>query len=128
MNNLNNIYFTIIKLINYYIYFDYNKKYHKKIFIKIKIFLFIYLNYFILKSKLKKKDIKICICTVGKNENRYIREYLEYYKNYGIDKIFLYDNNNIDGEKFQEVINEYITKNFVEINNWRGIKSPQMKI
>ena len=132
MNDLNNIiikYFNIIKLIiNNYVYFNNNKKYSNKRIIKIKILLFIYLNYTILIQKLKNKNIKICICTVGKNENRYIKEYLEYYKNYGIDKIFLYDNNNIDGEKFQEVINEYVIQNFVEIKNWRGIKSPQMMI
>ena len=39
----------------------------------------------------KLKQIKVCICTIGKQENRYIKEYIEYYKNYGIDKIFLYD-------------------------------------
>ena len=90
--------------------------------------MFIFLNYIILISKLKKKSIKICICTVGKNENRYIKEYIDYYKNYGIDKIFLYDNNNINGEKFQDIIDRYVEKDFVEIKNWRGIQSPQMMI
>ena len=113
-------------IINYYIYFNNNKKE----IIKIIFLLLVYLNYVILKNKFKKKNIniKICICTVGKNENRYIKEYVEYYKNYGIDKIFLYDNNNIDGEKFEEIINEYVIQNFVEIINWRGIQSPQMMI
>ena len=72
--------------------------------------------------------IKICICTIGKQENKYIKEYIEYYKNYGIDKIFLYDNNNINGEYFDDIIIEYINQDFVEIKNWRGIKSPQMRI
>ena len=127
INFINKI-FPIINLINYYIYFNYNKINNKYIIAKIKILLFIYLNYVILKTKFKKKNLKICICTVGKNENRYIKEYIEYYKKYGIDKIFLYDNNNINGEKFQDVINEYIIQKFVEIKNWRGIQSPQMNI
>ena len=32
-------------------------------------------------------NLKICVCTLGKEENRYITEFVEYYKNYGIDKI-----------------------------------------
>ena len=53
-------------------------------------------------------NIKVCLCTPGKNENRYIREFIDYYINYGVDKIFLYDNNDIEGEHFEEVINDYI--------------------
>ena len=32
-------------------------------------------------------------------ENKYIREFVEFYEKHGVDKIFLYDNNDIDGEK-----------------------------
>jgi len=66
------------------------------------------------------KSFKIAVCAIGKNENLYIREWVEYYKNLGINKIFLYDNNDINGERFEEVINDYITIGFVEISNWRG--------
>ena len=34
----------------------------------------------------KKKD-KVCICVIGKEENRYIKEYVEHYKKLGVDKI-----------------------------------------
>lgn len=68
------------------------------------------------KSKIKDNlDLKICLCTLGKNENKYIREFVEYYKNYGVDKIFLYDNNDIQGERFEEVIEDYININYVKI-------------
>ena len=101
-------------------------------FIKIKFIIFIMFNLILLVATInrinKLNQIKICICTVGKNENRYIKEYIEYYKNLGIDKIFLYDNNNIDGEYFEDIIKEYKTQNYVEIINWRGVKSPQMMI
>ena len=40
--------------------------------------------------------------------------------NNGVDKIYLYDNNNIYGERFEEVINEYIEKGFFEIIDFRG--------
>ena len=73
-------------------------------------------------------NIKVCLCTPGKNENRYIREFIDYYINYGVDKIFLYDNNDIEGEHFEEVINDYIKNGLVEINNWRGIKKAALSI
>jgi hypothetical protein len=76
----------------------------------------------------KLKQIKICICTIGKQENRYIKEYIEYYKKFGIDKIFLYDNNDLNGEYFENILEKYQSEDFVEIKNLRGIESPQMKM
>ena len=72
--------------------------------------------------KYKENNLKVCICTLGKEENRYIKEFVEHYKNYGIDKIYLYDNNDIDGERFENVIGKYIDNNYVEIMDWRGVK------
>jgi len=66
------------------------------------------------------KEIKVCVCTLAKLENKYIREFVQHYEKYGVDKIFLYDNNDIDGEKFDEVLFDYIEKGFVQIMNWRG--------
>ena len=74
-----------------------------------------------------KKNIKVCICTIGKKENKYIREFIIYYKNYGIDKIFLYDNNEINEEHFEDVILDYINKGFVKIFDWRGRSKPHFK-
>ena len=81
-------------------------------------------------NMLRKKDnnIKVCLCTLGKNENKYVKEFIEYYKNLGVDKIFLYDNNDILGENFEYVINEYIERGFVEILNWRGKQKQIMNI
>ena len=73
-------------------------------------------------------NIKVCVCTLAKLENRYIREFVQHYENYGVDKIFLYDNNDINGEKFEEVINDYIKKGFVEVLNWRGKYQAMMPI
>jgi len=76
----------------------------------------------------KQKTSNICICSIGKNENLYVREFVEYYFNLGIDKIFLYDNNDINGEKFENVLMDFIQNNFVEIIDVRGLSSIQIPI
>ena len=106
-------------------------------FLKYIIFLyglnkkFIFLNfliYIIIKLFFWKPiEIKVCVCTIGKLENLYVREYVSHYINYGVDKIFIYDNNDINGERFESVINDYIEKGFVEIINFRSISNPQLK-
>jgi len=65
--------------------------------------------------------LKLALCAIAKNENLYIREWIEYYKMLGINKIILYDNNEVNGEKFEDVINDYIENGFVEIVDRRGI-------
>ena len=66
-------------------------------------------------NKINDKNTKVCICTLGKKENMYIKEYAEHYKALGIDKIFLYDNNDIDDESFENVLSEY--SNMILNNN-----------
>ena len=80
-----------------------------------------------IKDKKIIESLKICICAIGKLENRYIREFAQHYKKYGVDKIFLYDNNDIDGEKFEEVIDDYIKSGFVEVLDIRGKSQPQLE-
>jgi hypothetical protein len=75
----------------------------------------------------KTKKIKVCLCTIGKEENLYIREFVTFYKKLAVDKIFLYDNNDIKNEHFEEVIQDYIDEGFVELLNWRGIEKAQFK-
>ena len=100
------------------------------IFYLIIIIVFIYryqsLNIKNIKSRIN--SIKICLCTLGKKENRYIREYITYYQKYGIDQIFLYDNNDEDDERFEEVIYDYIEQGFVKLFNWRGRQREQLNI
>lgn len=67
-------------------------------------------------------QLKVALCAIAKNENLYIREWVEWYKNLGINKIFLYDNNELDGERFEEVINDYIESGFVEVIDVRGVE------
>ena len=75
----------------------------------------------------KFSNIKVCVCTCGKYENKYAREFVEYYKKYGVDKIFIFDNNEVNGERFESVILDYINEEFVTIINYRGLLKIQMK-
>jgi len=82
---------------------------------------------FLMISSFKKK-LKVCLCSPGKKENAYLREFVEYYKSYKVDKIFLYDNNDILGESFEEVIDDYIKTGYVEVINFRGKKRAQFNM
>jgi len=73
--------------------------------------------------KIYKKGVGIC--TLGKRENLYAKEFVEYYLNLGIKKIIIYDNNDINGEKFEEVLKEYKISKKVEIIDIQGFESPQ---
>ena len=108
----------------------FNKKYKKNFNNKEKCLLellFLLIIFFIDFNQFHKK-IKVCLCAVGKNENKYIIEFVEHYKNYGIDKIFIYDNNDLNGEKFDEILSEYIKKDFIEIIYHRGEKGIQKRM
>ena len=110
---------NIIIKINEYL----NSNFFSKILLFILyIYLLDYSNKIVLFKSYKIYNMKVCVCTLGKNENLYIKEFVEHYKKYGIDKIYLYDNNDIDGEKFDDVIGEYVENDFVEIIDWRGVK------
>ena len=75
----------------------------------------------------KNFNIKVCICTCAKNENKYVREFVTHYKRYGIDKIFIYDNNNEMTENFENIISDFIKTGFVEIINYRERLKIQME-
>ena len=135
------IFFIVINILIYFKYKDgvnFNRikknfeNYRKKLYQKrIKEFNFTLFKH----SKSNSQELtynnsfgtNIAICSIAKQENIYIEEFVEYYKNLGFKKIFLYDNNELGGENFGEVLGNYINNNFVEIKNYRGILSPQQK-
>jgi hypothetical protein len=53
-------------------------------------------------SKLGKT--KVALCCIARNENNYIKEFVDYYIKLGVDKIFIYDNNEANGERVSDVI------------------------
>ena len=106
-----------------------NKRYYKpikEIFILSLIIIICISNLSIFYKSKFRPTKRVCLCLIAKNENKYIIEFLEYYKNYGIDKIILYDNNDINGEKFEDIIGNYIKVGFVDIIYYKEVKSPQI--
>lgn len=63
--------------------------------------------------------MKFGVCNIIKNENLYLREWVEYYINLGFDKIILYDNNEPNGEIPNIVIQDYIDAGYVDIISWK---------
>ena len=94
------------------------------------IFLLIFLSLILLLIKFlffsqDDDNYKICICAIGKNENLYIKEFVNYYEKLGYKHIYLYDNNDINGERFEDVIQKEIEKGFVSIINYRGYRGKE---
>ena len=103
-------------------------EYFKKKFKKIKFYFLLASIYLIFLSYLnRKKEPSICLCLLSKQENRYLREYIEYYKKKKVDKIFLYDNNDIGDKNLNEFILDYIENGFINVTNYRGKIHPQIR-
>ena len=69
-----------------------------------------------------RSKTKVCLCCAAKRENLYISEFVNHYKNLGYNNIIIYDNNDIDGERFEEVIPDEINSGFVKIVNFRSYR------
>ena len=118
--NSNEFFLKSTKKIN--IINEFNNMYSNLYFLTNKRTIIPYYNRKIYSNKAKK----ILLCTIGKNENLYAKEFVEYYYILGFDKILIFDNNDFDGEKFDDILNDYISKKIVEIIDIRGLKSIQM--
>ena len=77
-------------------------------------------------SNIDNKKNKILLCTIGKMENLYAKEFVEYYTHLGFDKIIIMDNNDLEGETFDNILQNYIAEKVVEIKDIRGLKSVQI--
>ena len=92
---------------------SFHAQYEKNLEEKIK-------NYF---SKFEKnKNTKVCMCVIGKKENYYAKEWVDYYKALGYNHIFIYDNNDPNDERFEEVLSKEISEGFVSIIDYRGYR------
>lgn len=65
---------------------------------------------------------KLSICAVFKNEERYLKEWIEYHRLAGVDHFFLYNNGSID--RFTDVLRPYIKTGVVTLIQWPDNISP----
>ena len=63
----------------------------------------------------KTTEYFCCFCVMGKMENPYARELIDYYTNLGVDKFVIADNNLPNTEKFSDVLGDYISNGLVDI-------------
>jgi hypothetical protein len=71
--------------------------------------------------------IKVAVCCIGRQENRYINEFISHYLNLGVDKIFIYDNNGYDEEYFESAIDTTLITSKIDIIDYRGKDYCQLK-
>lgn len=64
--------------------------------------------------------MKIAICAMCRLENRYIKEWINYYKKLGINHIYLFDNNDLNSERLIDVIKDDVDNGFVTITEVCG--------
>lgn len=68
--------------------------------------------------------MKVTICCIAKCENNYIKEWVNYHLSLGFSHIYIYDNNNLDGEEIKPL---FIDCDNVSIINCRGEHAYQNK-
>ena len=69
--------------------------------------------------------MRTLLCAIGRLENRYIREWVEWHQNIGFTNIVLYDNNYDREDEFNDVIGDYVADGFVILKDYRNRKDCQ---
>ena len=67
--------------------------------------------------------MKTCIISVVRQENLYIKEWVDYHLGLGFDNIIICDNNDLDGERVSDVITDkrVIIQNYID---YEGVQRP----
>ena len=66
-------------------------------------------------KNIKKDNYYACFVSLGRKENLYVRELIEYYLKLGVEKFILGDNNLLNTEKLSDIIQDYIDNGIVDI-------------
>lgn len=69
----------------------------------------------------------IVICAIAKYENDYLVEWVEHHLSIGFDKIYIYDNNDLNDDSVCHILEKYINDGKVILFDVRGKTSMQMK-
>ena len=109
----NNKLFKIFKIIIIYICIAI---FHLSMSIKIKK-KYVWLKKHMIKKQKHQSNLNIALCTMGKAENLYLNEFIDYYIKLGINHIFIYDNNDPNYEKMKDILNKRYKKNVTIYEN-----------
>lgn len=63
--------------------------------------------------------MKTALIAIGRQENRYAREFVEHHLRLGIDHIYVLDNNRQGEERFEDVLQDYIDEGRVTVEDYR---------
>ena len=64
------------------------------------------------------KKYQLAICSIFKNEGKYIQEWIEYHKLIGVEHFYLYDNDSTDDIT---VLQQYIDEGTLTLNRISGV-------
>nr|XP_048327753.1 glycosyltransferase family 92 protein RCOM_0530710 [Ziziphus jujuba var. spinosa] len=71
-----------------------------------------------------RKSHEMCVCTMVRNQGRFVREWVKYHAEMGVDRWFIYDNNSDDDIDF--VIESLVSANYnVTRHVWPWIKTQE---
>lgn len=80
--------------------------------------------------KIPFQDINICMCSIVKKENLYLKDFINHYKLLGYNHFYIYDNNDKNEEKLNDIISEEINTGLITVIDFRGYRGknggPQM--
>ena len=100
-NNTKNIFYKFLKIFAAYLFIGTIVKSH------ITYPNLVYVN---LDQKIPFKEennnLKVALCAIGKLENLYVEEFVEYYIKLGIDHLFIYDDNEPNTERISDAIDD----------------------
>ncbi len=101
-------------------------------FLILFIYIFIIFRTKFIKLKKIQKEQKykyfFCFTSMGKLENKYVKELINYYKEIGVNKFYLADNNDNFYEKLSDLLKNNILDGLLDIIDVRGIKKDQTQL
>lgn len=83
-------------------------------------------------NKIQKENVNntyfACFVGIGREENKYSRELIDYYLKLGVEKFIFADNNLPNSEKLADVLQDYISKGTVDIYEIFGSSMGQAEL
>ena len=71
-----------------------------------------YFTLFVFNNALSQYKYDLAVCAIFKNEARFLKEWIEFYKLIGVEHFYLY--NNFSNDNYQDVLQPYINSKDVK--------------